>query len=155
MLLPIFEAVPLSADAAPRQTVWIKHVADHSFITLTWMLCLQASAWRQSEGAALQPWTGPVDAHRRTFRLREVEAGVARCKALTAPKLRDQVLHVYAVIIPGAWAKVSSSAVMMMLVGVMHTGELVPHLLVAHYRLTAGWQDVMISIDSCSITCLS
>eukprot|EP00798_Chlamydomonas_sp_ICE-L_P020688 gene20688-27484_t len=58
------------------------------------MLEPMASAWRETEGLAVTPWTALPDSNRRSQRLHEIEAGVARCKAMTVPKLRDQVFSV-------------------------------------------------------------
>ena len=39
----------------------------------------------------LAPWTGPVDIKRKVKRIEEIDTGLARCHALNAPKLREQV----------------------------------------------------------------
>ncbi|KAG1677758.1 hypothetical protein FOA52_001070 [Chlamydomonas sp. UWO 241] len=58
------------------------------------MLEPQASAWRETEGVSLAPWTSPVDAKRKAKRIEEIESGLARCHALMHPKLREQVYSV-------------------------------------------------------------
>eukprot|EP00798_Chlamydomonas_sp_ICE-L_P024029 gene24029-9606_t len=52
------------------------------------------SAWRDTEGAMSRPWTATVDSLRCLQRAREIEAGIARCKAMTVPKLRDKAYSV-------------------------------------------------------------
>ena len=56
-------------------------------------VCLQASAWRETDGTQTAPWTAVPDVHRKAHRIREIEAGILRCKALVQPKLREQVRH--------------------------------------------------------------
>lgn len=52
---------------------------------------MQASAWREIEGLVEYPWTTPVDPLRRRHRVREMEGGLAKCKVITNPKLKEQV----------------------------------------------------------------
>ncbi|MEW5306106.1 MAG: hypothetical protein WDW36_008599 [Sanguina aurantia] len=51
-----------------------------------------ASAWREIEGLVEYPWTTPVDPLRRRHRVREMEGGLAKCKVITNPKLKEQVI---------------------------------------------------------------
>lgn len=51
----------------------------------------QASAWRETEGVSLAPWTSPVDSKRKLKRIEEIESGLTRCRSLVHPKLREQV----------------------------------------------------------------
>ncbi len=62
-----------------------------SFVSSAMLHPPQASAWSESEGVMLAPWTGPTDLRRRAKRIEEMDLGLARCRALVNPKLREQV----------------------------------------------------------------
>ena len=55
------------------------------------MLDPQATAWRELEAPKLAPWISPPDIHRKTQRLREMEAARQRCHSVNNPKIREQV----------------------------------------------------------------
>ncbi|GLI58486.1 hypothetical protein VaNZ11_000217 [Volvox africanus] len=55
------------------------------------MLEPQSSAWRESDGAKLCPWTAPVDPERKTRRRAMMDVAAAISKAMRTPKLREQL----------------------------------------------------------------
>ncbi|GLC71947.1 hypothetical protein PLESTF_001187700 [Pleodorina starrii] len=55
------------------------------------MLEPQSSAWRESDGAKLCPWTAPVDPERKARRRAMMEVATTISKAMRAPKLREQL----------------------------------------------------------------
>jgi hypothetical protein len=55
------------------------------------MLDPQATAWRELEAPKLAPWISPPDIHRKTQRLREMDAARQRCHNVNNPKIREQV----------------------------------------------------------------
>jgi hypothetical protein len=58
------------------------------------MLEPQSSAWRELEGAARAPWTSPPDAARKDGRAKEMVAATARCRAVSAPRIRGEVVAI-------------------------------------------------------------
>ncbi|KAG2485410.1 hypothetical protein HYH03_015896 [Edaphochlamys debaryana] len=55
------------------------------------MLEPQSSAWRESDGAKLCPWTAPVDPERKARRRAMMEGAAGLSRGMRTPKLRDQL----------------------------------------------------------------
>ncbi|PNH07533.1 Regulatory-associated protein of TOR 1 [Tetrabaena socialis] len=55
------------------------------------MLEPQSSAWRESDGAKLCPWTAPVDLERKGRRRAMMDASAAVSRNIRTPKLREQL----------------------------------------------------------------
>lgn len=81
---------PLSTEPLPASVIYAMSCEAFSRPVME----PQATAWREGEIAGVAPWAAPTDPARRAFRVREIETSIARCRTITAPKLREQVLSV-------------------------------------------------------------